>query len=324
MTFPTLRMRRLRKNETLRRMVRETALSPSDFIYPLFVREGTGIRNPIGSMPGQFQLSVDEAVKEARAAWGLGVPAVILFGIPDHKDAVGSGAWADDGIVQRAVRALKDALPELCVMTDVCLCEYTDHGHCGVIEGGDVANDPTLELLAREAVSHARAGADLVAPSDMMDGRVGALRSALDAEGFGQIPIMAYAAKFASTFYGPFRDAAESPPQFGDRRSYQMDPANGDEAIREVELDVEEGADIVMVKPALPYLDVIRRVKDTFAMPTAAYNVSGEYAMVKAMERLGWGDGKGLMMESLLSIKRAGADLILTYFAPEAAKLLQG
>ncbi|MEW6486475.1 MAG: porphobilinogen synthase [Thermodesulfobacteriota bacterium] len=324
MTFPTLRMRRLRKNETLRRMVRETALSPSDFIYPLFVREGTGIRNPIGSMPGQFQLSVDEAVREARAAWGLGVPSVILFGIPDHKDAVGSGAWADDGIVQRAVRALKDALPELCVMTDVCLCEYTDHGHCGVIEGGDVANDPTLELLAREAVSHARAGADLVAPSDMMDGRVGALRAALDAEGFGQIPIMAYAAKFASTFYGPFRDAAESPPQFGDRRSYQMDPANGDEAIREVELDVAEGADIVMVKPALPYLDVIRRVKDTFAMPTAAYNVSGEYAMVKAMERLGWGDGKGLMMESLLSIKRAGADMILTYFAPEAARVLQG
>jgi porphobilinogen synthase len=324
MTFPTLRMRRLRKNETLRRMVRETALSPSDFIYPLFVREGTGIRNPIGSMPGQFQLSVDEAVREARAAWGLGVPSVILFGIPDHKDAVGSGAWADDGIVQRAVRALKDALPELCVMTDVCLCEYTDHGHCGVIEGGDVANDPTLELLAREAVSHARAGADLVAPSDMMDGRVGALRAALDAEGFGQIPIMAYAAKFASTFYGPFRDAAESPPQFGDRRSYQMDPANGDEALREVELDVAEGADIVMVKPALPYLDVIRRVKDTFAMPTAAYNVSGEYAMVKAMERLGWGDGKGLMMESLLSIKRAGADMILTYFAPEAARVLQG
>lgn len=324
MHFPTLRMRRLRKNETLRRMVRETALSPSDFIYPLFVREGTGIRNPIGSMPGQFQLSVDEAVKEARAAWGLGVPSVILFGIPDHKDAVGSGAWAEDGIVQRAVRALKDALPELCVMTDVCLCEYTDHGHCGVIEGGDVANDPTLELLAREAVSHARAGADLVAPSDMMDGRVAALRAALDAEGFGDVPIMAYAAKFASTFYGPFRDAAESPPQFGDRRSYQMDPANGDEALREVELDVGEGADIVMVKPALPYLDVIRRVKDTFAMPTAAYNVSGEYAMVKAMERLGWGDGKGLMMESLLSIKRAGADLILTYFAPEAAKVLQG
>jgi porphobilinogen synthase len=249
---------------------------------------------------------------------------VILFGIPDAKDAVGSGAYADDGIVQRAIRALKDAAPELCVITDVCLCEYTDHGHCGVIEGGDVANDPTLELLAKEAVSHARAGADMVAPSDMMDGRVAAIRGALDSEGFGNIPVMAYAAKFASTFYGPFRDAAESPPRFGDRRSYQMDPGNGDEALREVELDIREGADLVMVKPALPYLDIIRRVKDTFGYPTAAYNVSGEYAMVKAMEKLGWGDGRGLMMESLLSIKRAGADLILTYFAPEAARLLQG
>ncbi|MFU8857185.1 MAG: porphobilinogen synthase [Deferrisomatales bacterium] len=324
MPFPALRLRRLRRNETLRRMVRETSLSPSDFIYPLFVREGSGVRKPIGSMPGQFQLSVDEAVGEARAAWGLGVPAVILFGIPDRKDPLGSGAYADDGIVQRAVQALKDALPDLCVITDVCLCEYTDHGHCGVIEGGDVANDPTLELLAREAVSHARAGADVVAPSDMMDGRVAALRTALDTEGFSGVPIMAYAAKFASTFYGPFREAAESPPRFGDRRSYQMDPANGGEALREVELDVGEGADIVMVKPALPYLDVIRRVKDTFGLPTAAYNVSGEYAMVKAMERLGWGDGQGLMMESLLSIKRAGADLILTYFAPEAARVLQG
>ncbi|MDW7711950.1 MAG: porphobilinogen synthase [Deferrisomatales bacterium] len=323
MPFPALRLRRLRRNETLRRMVRETSLSPSDFIYPLFVREGSGVRKPIGSMPGQFQLSVDEAVGEARAAWGLGVPAVILFGIPDRKDPLGSGAYADDGIVQRAVQALKDALPDLCVITDVCLCEYTDHGHCGVIEGGDVANDPTLELLAREAVSHARAGADVVAPSDMMDGRVAALRTALDTEGFSGVPIMAYAAKFASTFYGPFREAAESPPRFGDRRSYQMDPANGGEALREVELDVGEGADIVMVKPALPYLDVIRRVKDTFGLPTAAYNVSGEYAMVKAMERLGWGDGQGLMMESLLSIKRAGADLILTYFAPEAARVLQ-
>jgi len=324
MEFPALRMRRLRRTETLRRMVRETTLTPSDLIYPLFVREGKGVRNPIKSMPGQFQLSVDETVKEAKAAWGLGVPAVILFGIPDHKDAVGSGAYAEDGIVQRGIRALKDALPDLCVITDVCLCEYTDHGHCGVIENGDVANDPTLELLAEEAVSHARAGADMVAPSDMMDGRIAALRAALDGEGFGDTPIMAYAAKFASTFYGPFRDAAESPPKFGDRRSYQMDPANTDEAIREVELDVLEGADLVMVKPALPYLDVIRRVKDTFAMPTAAYNVSGEYAMVKAMDQLGWGDGKGLMMESLLSIKRAGADLILTYFAPEAAKVLQG
>ncbi|MHB8765800.1 MAG: porphobilinogen synthase [Deferrisomatales bacterium] len=324
MDFPTLRLRRLRQNETLRRMVRETALAPSDFIFPLFVREGAGVRNPISSMPGQFQLSVDEAVKSAREAWGLGVPGVILFGIPDHKDAVGSGAYDDDGIVQRAVRALKDALPDLCVITDVCLCEYTDHGHCGVIEGGDVVNDATLELLAREAVSHARAGADMVAPSDMMDGRIAALRRALDGEGFPNLPIMAYAAKFASTFYGPFREAAESPPQFGDRRSYQMDPANTDEALREVELDIREGADLVMVKPALPYLDIIRRVKDTFGYPTAAYNVSGEYAMVKAMERLGWGDGRGLMMESLLSIKRAGADLILTYFAPEAARVLQG
>ncbi len=324
MEFPRLRMRRLRKNETVRRMVRETVLTPSDFIYPLFVREGQGVRNPIGSMPGQFQLSVDEAVKEARAAWEVGVPAVILFGIPDHKDAVGSGAYDDEGIVQRAVRELKDALPDLCVITDVCLCEYTDHGHCGVIREGDVSNDETLELLAREAVSHARAGADMVAPSDMMDGRVGAIRTALDAEGFGQVPVMAYAAKFASTFYGPFRDAAESPPRFGDRRSYQMDPANADEALREVDLDVREGADIVMVKPALPYLDVIRRVKETFGYPTAAYNVSGEYSMVKAMERLGWGDGRGLMMESLLSIKRAGADMILTYFAVDAARVLQG
>ncbi len=324
MEFPRLRMRRLRKSETVRRMVRETVLTPSDFIYPLFVREGQGVRNPIGSMPGQFQLSVDEAVGEARAAWEVGVPAVILFGIPDRKDAVGSGAYDDDGIVQRAVRELKDALPDLCVITDVCLCEYTDHGHCGVIREGDVSNDETLELLAREAVSHARAGADMVAPSDMMDGRVGAIRTALDAEGFGQVPVMAYAAKFASTFYGPFRDAAESPPRFGDRRSYQMDPANADEALREVDLDVREGADIVMVKPALPYLDVIRRVKDTFGYPTAAYNVSGEYSMVKAMERLGWGDGRGLMMESLLSIKRAGADMILTYFAVDAARVLQG
>ncbi len=324
MEFPRLRLRRLRRNETLRRMVRETVLTPDDFIYPLFVREGTGVRNPIASMPGQFQLSVDEAVKEARTAWEVGVPAVILFGIPDHKDAVGSGAYDDEGIVQRAVRALKDAVPDLCVITDVCLCEYTDHGHCGVIRDGDVANDETLELLVREALSHARAGADMVAPSDMMDGRVGAIRSALDAEGFGDVPVMAYAAKFASTFYGPFRDAAESPPKFGDRRSYQMDPANAEEALREVDLDIREGADIVMVKPALPYLDVIRKVKDTFGYPTAAYNVSGEYAMVKAMERLGWGDGAGLMMESLLSIKRAGADLILTYFAVEAARLLQG
>lgn len=324
MDFPYLRMRRLRKNETIRRMVRETVLTPSDFIYPLFVREGNGVRNPIKSMPGQFQLSIDQLVFEAKNAWSLGVPSVILFGIPDHKDPVGSQAYDDNGIVQRAIKALKDALPDLCVMTDVCLCEFTDHGHCGIIENGDVANDPTLDLLSRMAVSHAKSGADLVAPSDMMDGRIMALRDALDEEGFGNIPIMAYAAKFASSFYGPFRDAAESPPAFGDRRSYQMDCGNSDEALREVELDIREGADIVMVKPALPYLDIIRRIKDAFGYPTAAYNVSGEYSMLKAMDQLGWGDGAGLMMESLVSIKRAGADMILTYFASDAAALLQG
>jgi porphobilinogen synthase len=304
-------------------MVRETSLSPADFIYPMFVREGEGIRSPINSMPGQCQLSIDEAVKEAKNAYSLGVPAVILFGIPDVKDAIGSSGFAPDGIVQRAIRRIKDAVPEMCVITDVCMCEYTDHGHCGAIKNGDVDNDATLELLVREALSHAMAGADMVAPSDMMDGRVGAIRSGLDCEGFGHIPVMAYAAKYASTFYGPFRDAAESPPKFGDRRSYQMDPANALEALREVELDVMEGADIVMVKPALPYLDIIRMIKDRFGMPTAAYNVSGEYSMVKAMDRMGWGDGTGLMMEMLLSIKRSGADMILTYFAPEAAKVLQ-
>jgi porphobilinogen synthase len=305
-------------------MVRGTTLTPADLIYPLFVREGQGVRNPIASMPGQFQLSVDEAVRESLASWDVGVPAVILFGIPDHKDAVGSEAYSDDGIVQRTIKALKDAQPDLCVITDVCLCEYTDHGHCGVIREGDVDNDATLELLVRESLSHVRAGADMVAPSDMMDGRVAAIRAALDDDGFDGVPIMAYAAKFASMFYGPFRDAAESPPKFGDRRSYQMDPGNPDEALREAELDVREGADIIMVKPALPYLDVIQRVKQTLGYPTAAYNVSGEYAMVKAMEKLDWGDGQGLMMESLLSIKRAGADMILTYFAPEAARALQG
>jgi porphobilinogen synthase len=305
-------------------MVRGTTLTPADLIYPLFVREGQGVRNPIASMPGQFQLSVDEAVRESLASWDVGVPAVILFGIPDHKDAVGSEAYSDDGIVQRTIKALKDAQPDLCVITDVCLCEYTDHGHCGVIREGDVDNDATLELLVRESLSHVRAGADMVAPSDMMDGRVAAIRAALDDDGFDGVPIMAYAAKFASMFYGPFRDAAESPPKFGDRRSYQMDPGNPDEALREAELDVREGADIIMVKPALPYLDVIQRVKQTLGYPTAAYNVSGEYAMVKAMEKLDWGDGQGLMMESLLSIKRAGADMILTYFAPEAARALHG
>ncbi|TLN23528.1 porphobilinogen synthase [bacterium] len=323
MEFPRVRMRRMRANPTIRRMVRENNLTPADFIYPLFVREGQGIKSPINSMPGQCQLSIDEAVKEAKNAYALGVPAIILFGIPDHKDAVGTSGYADDGIVQRAIKEIKNAQPELCVITDVCMCEYTDHGHCGAIVDGDVDNDSTLELLVLEALSHARAGADMVAPSDMMDGRVGAIRAGLDGDGFENIPVMAYAAKYASTFYGPFRDAAESPPKFGDRRSYQMDPANALEALREVELDVMEGADIVMVKPALPYLDIIRMIKDRFAMPTAAYNVSGEYSMVKAMEKLGWGDGTGLMMEMLLSIKRSGADMILTYFAPEAAKVLQ-
>ncbi|PLX41794.1 MAG: porphobilinogen synthase [Deltaproteobacteria bacterium] len=323
MQFPELRLRRLRRTDTLRRMVRETHLTPDDFIYPLFVREGEGIRHPINSMPGQFQLSIDETVKEAKNAWDLGVPSVILFGIPDHKDAVGSSGFDSDGIVQRAIKAIKDAVPEMCVITDVCMCEYTDHGHCGAIVDGDVDNDSTLELLRKEALTHAEAGADMVAPSDMMDGRVGAIRDILDENGFTNIPVMAYAAKYASTFYGPFRDAAESPPQFGDRRSYQMDPPNALEALREVELDIMEGADIVMVKPALPYLDIIRMIKDRFGLPTAAYNVSGEYSMVKAMERLDWGDGRGLMMEMLMSIKRSGADMILTYFAPEAAKVLQ-
>ena len=324
MSFPIHRPRRLRRTETIRRLVRETRLSPSDFIEPLFVCSGEGVRRPIPAMPGCFQLSVDELVAECRELPALGVSGVILFGLPDAKDPDGAAAADPQGPVATALRALRGTYPALSLWADVCLCEYTDHGHCGVIEAGDVSNDPTLELLVAEALSHARAGADMVAPSDMMDGRVAAIREALDREGFPDTPIMAYAAKFASTFYGPFREAAESPPKFGDRRSYQMDPANGDEAVREAELDVREGADIIMVKPALPYLDVIRRVKETFGYPTAAYNVSGEYAMVKAMDKLGWGDGKGLMMESLLSIKRAGADLILTYFAREAAQVLQG
>jgi porphobilinogen synthase len=324
MEFPSLRLRRLRQNETIRRMVRENVMTPDDFIYPLFVREGKGVRHPIASMPGQFQLSIDELVKEARRAWNLGVPSIILFGIPDHKDAIGSSGFDPDGIVQRAVRAVKDAIPEMCVITDVCMCEYTDHGHCGVIKDGDVDNDATLELLVKEALTHAQAGADMVAPSDMMDGRIAAIREALDDTGFEKVPVMAYSAKYASSFYGPFRDAAESPPSFGDRKSYQMDPPNALEALREVELDIAEGADIIMVKPALAYLDIIRTIKDRYSLPTAAYNVSGEYSMCHAMEKLGWGDGKGLMMESLMAIKRSGADMILTYFAPEAAKVLQG
>ncbi|RMG20488.1 MAG: porphobilinogen synthase [Deltaproteobacteria bacterium] len=320
--FPTLRPRRLRQSEAIRRMVRETTLTPDDFVYPLFVAPGEGVRRPVGAMPGVFQLSVDEAVKEARTAFEAGVPAVILFGIPEHKDPLGREAYADDGIVQRAIRAVKEALPDLCVITDVCLCEYTDHGHCGVVKDGEVLNDPTLELLAKEAVSHARAGADLVAPSDMMDGRVGAIRQALDDAGFADLPIMSYAAKYASAFYGPFREAAESAPRFGDRRAYQMDPPNAREAMKEVALDVEEGADIVMVKPALPYLDVIAAVRARLDRPVAAYHVSGEYAMVKAAAQQGWVDEARVMMESLVSIKRAGADIILTYWAVEAARRL--
>lgn len=303
-------------------MVRETSLSPDDFIYPLFVTYGEGIRKEVSSMPGCFQESIDEIIKTAKEVHSLGIPAIILFGIPEHKDELGSGAYDDQGIVQRAIKEIKDKVPELYVITDVCLCEYTSHGHCGIVEKGDVVNDKTIDLLAKEAVSHARAGADMVAPSDMMDGRVEAIRAALDDEGFEHIPIMSYAAKYASAFYGPFREAAESTPQFGDRRSYQMDPANRREALREVALDIEEGADIVMVKPALAYLDIISDVRESFDVPVAAYNVSGEYSLVKAAAKLGWVDEQRIMMEILTSIKRAGADLILTYFAKEAAKIL--
>jgi porphobilinogen synthase len=312
----------MRSNENIRRMVRETKLSPDDFIYPLFVTHGKGVKKEISSMPGNYQQSVDNLVKDCDEVKDLGIPAVILFGIPEHKDEAGSEAYSDDGIVQRAIHAIKNKTPELIVITDVCLCEYTSHGHCGVIKGGKIENDATLELLAREALSHAKAGADMVAPSDMMDGRVGAIRKALDSGGFGDTPVMAYAAKYASSFYGPFREAAESTPQFGDRRSYQMDPPNSREALREVALDIEEGADIVMVKPALPYLDIIYQVKQQFNLPVAAYNVSGEFSMIKAAAQLGWLDGERAMMESLTSIKRAGADLILTYFAKEAARVL--
>ncbi len=322
--FPTHRCRRLRKNETIRRMVRQTAITPDDFIYPLFVTYGKGVRKEISSMPGCYQESVDEAVKNAKEIYSLGIPSIILFGIPEHKDEMGSGAYDDNGIVQTAIKAIKDAVPELYVITDVCMCEYTNHGHCGIIEKGEVNNDKTLGLLAMEAVSHAKAGADMVAPSDMMDGRVAAIRNSLDREGFSEIPIMSYAAKYASAFYGPFREAAESTPQFGDRRSYQMDPANRREALREVALDIEEGADIVMVKPALSYLDVISDVKSTFAIPVAAYNVSGEYSLVKAAGKMGWIDEDRVMLEILTSIKRAGADIILTYFAKDAAKILNG
>ena len=322
MPFPTTRPRRLRRNDTLRRMIRETRLSPDNLIHPLFVCPGRAVVNPVPSMPGVAQLSVDQVAAEARAIHATGVPAIILFGIPERKDALGSEAWNDNGEVQRAIREVKEKVPGLVVITDVCMCEYTDHGHCGAIRGTDVDNDATLELLSREALSHARAGADIVAPSDMMDGRVAAIRTALDRDGFSEIAIMAYSAKFASAFYGPFRDAAESAPQFGDRRSYQMDPPNGEEALREVALDLEEGADIVMVKPALPYLDLIWRVKNEFRVPVAAYNVSGEYAMIRAAGINGWLDEERTIMEVLTSIRRAGADLILTYFAKEVAKKL--
>ena len=323
MHFPVYRPRRLRKNETIRRMVRETKLSPDDFVYPLFVVHGRGVRQEIKSMPGIAQLSVDRAVREAEEACGLNIPAVILFGIPEKKDARGTEAYARRGIIQQAIRAIKKEVPGLIVITDVCLCEYTSHGHCGVVVDGEVQNDATLALLAKMALSHAEAGADMVAPSDMMDGRVRAIRDTLDGKGFEDLPILSYAAKHASAFYGPFREAAESTPQFGDRKSYQMDPANAREAIREVRLDVQEGADIIMVKPALPYLDIIRSVREEFELPVGAYNVSGEYAMIKAAAQQGWIDGERAMMEVLTAIKRAGADLIITYFAKEAARVLE-
>jgi porphobilinogen synthase len=324
MNFPIYRPRRLRQNEQLRELVRETSLEPRSFIYPLFVGPGKDRAQPVSSMPGIAQLTVDRAVKECLEVKSLGIPAVILFGIPEHKDAMGSEAYADHGVVQQAIRAIKERIPELLVVTDVCLCEYTDHGHCGVVKNGGVDNDSTLELLAKEALSHATAGADIIAPSDMMDGRVGAIRKILDENGFAETPIMAYAAKYASGFYGPFREAAESTPQFGDRRSYQMNSANADEALREVELDLREGADIVMVKPAMAYLDIIYRVKQKFGYPVAAYNVSGEYSMIKAAGQNGWIDEQRIMMEVLFAIRRAGADMILTYFAKDAAKLLHG
>ena len=322
MLFPDYRPRRMRQNEALRKMVRETALAVDDLILPLFAVDGKGVKNPIDAMPGNYQLSVDTLVKEARKAVDLGIPAVILFGIPAKKDPLGTQAYAKNGIVQRAVKALKDTLPELVVITDVCLCEYTDHGHCGFVDGHTVDNDATLDLLAKAALSHAEAGADMVAPSDMMDGRVAEIRAVLDENDFSQVPIMSYAAKYCSAYYGPFREAAQSAPQFGDRRSYQMDPANAREAIREATMDVEEGADIIMVKPALAYLDIICRIRDEVDLPLAAYNVSGEFSMIKAAEKMGWIDGQKVMMETLTAIKRAGADMILTYFAMDAAALL--
>jgi porphobilinogen synthase len=323
MLFPDYRPRRLRQNDGFRRMIRETRLSTDDLILPLFAIDGKGIKNPIDSMPGHFQLSIDNLVKTSKKAWELGIPAIMLFGIPDKKDPLATRAYAKDGIVQKATSALKDKVPDLNVITDVCLCQYMDHGHCGFVDGQIIDNDATLDLLARTALSHAKAGADMVAPSDMMDGRVAEIRNILDENDLSNIPIMSYAAKYCSAFYGPFRDAADSAPKFGDRRTYQMDPANALEAIREVSMDIEEGADIIMVKPALPYLDIVCRIREEIDLPLAAYNVSGEYAMIKAADKMGWIDGKKVMMESLTAIKRAGADMILTYFAIEAAEELR-
>ena len=341
MAFPVTRLRRLRRSEQLRSLVRETRLTPEAFVYPLFVCPGEGMRKEVRSMPGVFNLSVDEAAKEARQSYSLGVPAIILFGLPEKKDEVATGAWAEDGIVQQAARAIKREVPNLIIMGDVCLCEYMSHGHCGVVRAGgpqslgaavaappaatteyEIVNDATLDLLARTSVSLARAGVDIVAPSDMMDGRVAAIRKALDQAGLTNTPILSYAAKFASSFFGPFREAADSAPRFGDRRSYQMDPANVREAMREIELDIEEGADMIMVKPAMPYLDVIAAARERFDLPLAAYHVSGEYAMIEAAARNGWIDRERVMMESLLAIRSAGASIILTYYANDAAKLL--
>ncbi|HOD63627.1 MAG TPA: porphobilinogen synthase [Smithellaceae bacterium] len=322
MQFPEYRGRRLRKNENFRRLVRETRLSADELVYPLFAVPGRDVKKPIASMPGQFQMSVDHLAKEAREAHALGIPALLLFGIPARKDEQGTGAFAKDGIVQQAVKRVKNEVPDMLVITDVCLCEYTSHGHCGIIEKGEVLNDATLEVLAETALSQVKAGADMVAPSAMMDGQIAAIREILDENALENIPIMAYSAKYASSFYGPFREAAESAPQFGDRKAYQMDPANSDEAIREISLDVNEGADIIMVKPALPYLDIICRAKQEFDLPLAAYNVSGEYSMIKAAAKLGWLDEEKAMLESVTAIKRAGADILITYWAKDLAKVL--
>jgi porphobilinogen synthase len=322
MYYPIYRPRRMRKNEILRSMIRETFLNKNDFVYPLFVCPGKQVKNEVNSMPGIYQFSIDNILKEVEESVTLGIKSFILFGIPETKDELGTEAYHKHGIIQKCIRELKKKFSDIIVITDVCLCEYTSHGHCGIVKNGEIVNDETLELLGKEALSHAEAGADMIAPSDMMDGRVGYIRETLDENGFENIPIMAYSAKYSSAYYGPFRDAAESPPQFGDRKSYQMDIANSQEALREVELDIDEGADIVMVKPALAYLDIIYKVKDNFNRPVAAYNVSGEYSMIKAAGKLGWIDETQVMYETLLSIKRAGADIILTYFAKDIAKIL--